>query len=181
MLRYNAIVPFFCITLAFIPFASNASSSKYTNHGVGFSYGKGKPNKLHGYRFNYRYRALDFRALTVFADVSYARWSTNSSIGKNVHIFAAAPAVRLGAQLPIKSADVTIFIEGSLGIARKSNRYHGDNLTGSLWTFQDIVGFGIAYNHFDIRIQYLHYSNASLARPNPGIDVKPLLTLTYTL
>ena len=181
MLRYHTTVTVLCIVLGLVPFTSKAYASKYTNHAVGFSYGKGKPNKLHGYRFNYRYRALDFRALTLFADVSYARWSTNSSVGRSVHIFAAAPAVRLSAPLPIKPADIKIFIEGSLGVARKSNRYHGDNLTGSSWTFQDIVGVGISYNHFDIRIQYLHYSNASLARPNPGIDIKPLITLTYTI
>ncbi len=32
----------------------------------------------------------------------------------------------------------------------------------------------------EVQVRYLHYSNAGLAPPNQGVDVKPLISVGYS-
>jgi hypothetical protein len=95
-----------------------------------------------------------------------------------LEVFALAPVIRANLFYFGKEQ---FFLEGSVGPAKRSTNQLADRKAGSKWTFQDIIGFGFTMLHqkLDFRIQYTHYSNANLARPNPGTEVIPMLTMSY--
>lgn len=149
------------------------------NHQLGLSYGQGKPNNLSGYRLNYRNLLIHNDHIKIFGDLSYARWRTDVASADKIYITAIAPVLRI--TIPF-SDPVQFFLEGSIGPARKSTKQIGEKCSGSKWTFQDAIGLGFKFFHrFDVRIQYLHYSNGGISPPNPGIDLEPLITLSYYL
>ena len=69
----------------------------------------------------------------------------------------------------------------SLVIASKAEKGSSiNNRSGSKWTFQDILGIGVNLTkNLSCSINYLHYSNAKLAKPNPGIEILPLILIIY--
>lgn len=161
------------ISLAVLACATTASA----NHSAGLSGGIGEPGNLKGLRAHYRYNFFDYYPFNFYLDASIANWSIDSDFDSNVTIFALAPVIRANVIYP---HGYNFFLELSIGPSYKSTRYVGNIKTGSNFNFQDILGVGtVIRDKFSISLNYVHYSNASLAKPNTGIDVSPMLSLSY--
>ena len=158
--------------------ASNNNSSPYYKNSVGVSYGTGKPKSLSGFRLNYRNTFAHYQQFAFGLETSYARWNVIYDTNKKLEVFSLAPVVRINI-CPLGKEHC--FIEASVGVGKRSTTKLANQQAGSKWNFQDILGFGVTLlqQKLDFRIQYAHYSNAGLARPNPGIEVIPMLTLSY--
>jgi hypothetical protein len=102
---------------------------------------------------------------------------SNDSINKNVTTAALSVALRL---YPFKMRyEYPPYILGSIGPAYLSSKHFGSNKQASHFTLQSNLGLGVEFNHFDVNLRLLHYSNAYLAHPNQGFNVKFLLSLGY--
>ena len=158
--------------------ASNTHPTSYYKHSIGVSYGTGKPNSLSGFRLNYRNTFIHYQQFEFGLETSYARWRVAYATNNKLEVFSLAPIIRLNI---FSLAQEKLFIEASAGIGKRSTAKLANKQAGSKWTLQDILGFGITalQQRIDCRIQYTHYSNASLAKPNPGTEVIPMLTLSY--
>ena len=74
------------------------------------------------------------------------------------------------------------YLEGSVGLAALSNMRLGHRHLGAHWSFQDLIGAGVRFGdnyQYDLSYHYLHYSNANIAKPNNGVDVKMLFSFAY--
>ena len=157
---------------------AEAAESIYYKHSLGASAGKGKPHSLSGFRFHYRNTPIQCSWFEFGLEASYARWNVKYFTNNRLEVFALAPVIRANL---FSFGQEQFFLEGSVGPAKRSTKQLADRRAGSKWTFQDIIGFGftVLRQKLDFRIQYTHYSNANLARPNPGTEVIPMLTLSY--
>lgn len=179
-------------TLLFAAVAANADTgSSFWPDGFTLSYGHGNPNDLHGGRgalqwdWNQVWFANAPLNLTGYWDASFAHWMTNGNSNgdhRNISIVAFAPVFRLQTRDAIASTTIIPYLEGSVGLSALSQSYLGERNLGAHGAFQDLIGAGITFgcrHQYDLSYHYLHYSNAGLALPNEGIDVKVLLTFGY--
>ena len=149
--------------------------AEINNYNVGIGYGSGSPNDLYGYRLNLRTPGYYHDMYAILPEISVATWKT-SGIHKYLNITAIAPIIKIYA---LNNNDYRISLEASIGLAYRDNLYTGNYLTGSHWTFQDKLGIAFAFGRVELRIHWVHYSNASISPPNPGTDVKPLISVAF--
>lgn len=148
-----------------------------SRNSMGISIGTGEPNDLWGARINHRYNFFNFSPFNFYIDTSYANWKVKSDFNNNIGILAVAPVARANITYP---NGYNFFLEISIGPSYKTTKYVGNTKTGSHFNFQDMIGFGtVIRDKFNISLYYVHYSNASLAKPNTGIDVAPMLSFSY--
>ena len=157
-------------------FCSVAYANTTTRHEIGGAYGWGKPESLRGFRVDYRYHLFRHAAFYMDIEVSHGRWQLNSHYQDKVNTTGIAPVFRM---IQSPNYRFRFYLEGSVGPSRISTKILGGKRFGSKWNFQDIIGGGVIYQDWDLRVHYLHYSNAKISMPNPGIDILPLVTLSY--
>lgn len=178
---FTLIVIFLCLSpkksFAFIP-------------GLSFSYGKGKPDHLQGYRIALQsfWPFIGFRQsslnLTGYWDVSFANWQTappKTNQPHSIHIIAISPIIRLQTRKHC-FLSAQPYLELGIGASLLSNNHLGHRNLGGQFAFQDLLGLGLRWGTthiWSLSYHYLHYSNARLLPPNQGIDVKHLLSLGY--
>lgn len=152
-------------------------ANRHMLHNVAISGGAGSPSSMHGYRISAATEVKSWKCIHLDVEASYAKWINNRPDINNLDIFSLGPMLRIE---PYQGEKFTPFLQASIAAAKKSSIVVGYSESGSKWTFQDIVGLGIKYHDkFSLSFSYLHYSNGSLAKPNPGIDILPLVTLRF--
>jgi len=62
------------------------------------------------------------------------------------------------------------FIELGIGVAGFSKTKVGDQNLGSVFNFEDRIGFGARFGDHTLGARTIHYSNAGLKKPNDGIE-----------
>lgn len=164
----------------------------YAIDAIGFSGGFGEPNSLVGGRVALQWhwnrfwvtKKTDAVGITGYWDASVAYWHCRGDVNgdhKKLAIFAFAPVFRMQAVRPFHNS-ILPYVEGSIGGAYMTADHIGRRDLGARWTFQDMIGLGFQFGsreQYDLSYHFLHYSNASLASPNNGIDVKVLISFVY--
>lgn len=173
----------FLIIICLIISTTTAFAKSFDTHrelqdySFGISGGIGQPNSLKGIRVDLRKALYKGDRFFIFAEGSTAFWHVNYYKDKDIFTLSAAPVLRLYPIDMIKG----LFLEASVGLSFMTQERLGRKEFASQWIFQDV--FGIGYTFFDekidLRLQYLHHSNASLANSNPGIDVLPMISLSF--
>jgi hypothetical protein len=140
------------------------------------------PSHFYGYRIaaGYRPNALTWDKAFVYFDLSYGHWwILQSSPHRSINIYSLAPILRayIG-----KFPKVSPFIEASIGISYLSRTRIDSRNLGMHFSFQDQIGFGLAFGpeqRLGVSLSILHYSNGSLSSHNAGITVPLLLNANY--
>ena len=121
------------------------------------------------YRFGNDWGRLD---LTGELGVAYWRADGSRSPG-HVWQFNAIPMFRWWI-----GSEERFFIEAGVGATVFSSTRFADENISTAFQFGDHIGTGFLINENNrVGLRYSHFSNASIKRPNPGLDV---LQLTYT-
>ena len=111
---------------------------------------------------------------------SVGHWITNDyTTDSSINSYAIAPVARW---LFMQSANMTPFLQASIGGAYMSSQQFGGRNLGSRLLFQDQIGAGLVFGakrNLYATLQFLHYSNAHLAKPNDGITVPIFFTVGY--
>jgi len=69
------------------------------------------------------------------------------------------------------SDSYNLYIEAGVGLSFISDTIIGCHNMTSNFHFEDRIGVGIKTECCDVNLRYMHYSNASIQKPNDGIDI----------
>lgn len=165
------------IVLVFL-YSSISTAIEYQTNTITVGHGRGIPKHIIGNRITYGKTLITKNIFQFYIEGSYSHWTTHAKPKQHLDIFAIAPVFRL-----IETnynGLFNIYFEGSIGFARKSKKSIGFKQTGHYFDFQDFITLGCQINKkLDLRLQYIHYSNAGFFPPNPGIDIRPMLSIGY--
>ena len=106
-----------------------------------------------------------------FWDVAVGQWHNGSvAAGQNENIteIGITPVFRIEG-----TSRVGPYLEAGIGIHLLSHSQIGDKRMSTAFQFGDHVGFGYRFgakSAFDLGYRFQHLSNASIKRPNPGIN-----------
>lgn len=143
-------------------------NNTYENKMIGLEFKpETQPFKFADVLFNAEYHDSDFRG----TPSRYYR-------GQRVDFSSSNSWVNGGLKLR-KTFDNGIFVKAGVGVAYVKNRAYGRKITGSHWQFSPTYSLG--YNitkSTSIEYQWVHFSNAGTAPPNPGRDFH-YITLGY--
>lgn len=178
---------FLLLLISFHPIA-NAENFKWESISIGG--GRGDPDQLKGARIAARIawpQHLNSKnnvwQWLGFWEISAAHFTTERYLNypHEISAIAFAPVVRLARVAPLANT-LYPYAELSVGPSVLSHKMLGHRNLGSAFEFQDLLGLGLRFGdqkQFELSCHYLHYSNAGIAKPNQGIDVKGLISLTY--
>ncbi len=157
--------------LAAVILTCSTAAAEPGGWGVSFGYGEADPS-IDIYRLGLK---KDFTAkwfenstgyLSGYFELSYNRWEHDSG---NIDAIAFSPvfAYYFG------DADnlVVPYIEAGIGGAYLDEYHIADRNLSSSLQFEDRVGLGLRIDFLDLSFRYMHYSNASIKKPNHGIDI----------
>ena len=159
------------LALACAASLAQAQSSEGTQGAVGLHYGKGdhyqrvtlqyETPSLWTYHFGGNWGRLD---LTPEFGASYW-WAESGKSPSSVWQANAIPMFRWW-------TGERFFIEAGIGATLFSRTTFADKEISTAFQFGDHVGLGFLLDKNNrIGLRYSHFSNASIKRPNPGLDV----------
>jgi len=98
--------------------------------------------------------------------------------GEAVNGLALAPTVAY--YFGRGSASLTPFVGGGIGVSYLSGTEFDGRYLSTRFQFEDRLGVGIIWGRASAYVAYAHYSNASIAEPNDGLD-EIILTIGWSL
>lgn len=160
------------------------SSASYSNFGISVASGDGVQD-ITPYRaaiswdFGPIWRKDCSWGLVALWETSAAFW--HGSHGPNggndkLHLFTTGPVLRWH-QLKPSKFHILPYIEAGVGASWLSRHEIGGRKLSLHFQFEDNVGVGFRFGknyEFDITYRLFHYSNASLKRPNSGVNIQML-------
>jgi len=167
------ILPVICLMLVFntVCVCSRAVAGP-SGYGVSAGYGQSCDNidiyRL-GVQKKFAAQWFDTNAgvLSGYFELSYNLWEKS---GEKTHGAALSPVFVYYFNTGF-GKKITPYVEGGIGAAYIDDyKIAGRNLSTSL-QFEDRISLGVIINHIDIKLGYMHYSNASIKEPNDGIDI----------
>lgn len=152
----------------------------------------GNPDEVYGVMASYVHQPENwqwsnqqtwFNKLQVGMAYTLATWETGSpnrrsaKAKKNLHTFAFSPMATVSLY---NGQRLKPYATLAIGPALLSTSQFGSQHLGSHACFQDLVGLGTRIgSQWDASINYLHYSNAGLAKHNQGVDIHWMLSIGY--
>ena len=143
-----------------------------------FEYGSGAKVRLarvavqSDWNPEWRWLASNGRHLSGYWDVSAAYWRGSAYRGvpgarQHIGVIGFTPVFRYG-----RDDKLGWYVEGGIGANLLSELYDNyDNKLSTAFQFGDHVGIGyVTRNKWDLGLKFQHYSNASIKRPNSGVN-----------
>lgn len=135
--------------------------------------GQGQMTERLGLEFNWDKTFLD-GSLSGYWDAGITNWEGGSKASARQSLSFSPVFV-----YSFKGNDWVPYVEAGIGVAAFSSTSVGDKNIGSAVHFEDRLGFGVKFkNESKLGFRAIHYSNAGLKEPNPGIES---YTLFYTI
>ncbi|WP_459617663.1 acyloxyacyl hydrolase [Bordetella sp. 2513F-2] len=166
------------VTVAGLALAGAAATAQaQTQGGIGLNYGKGdhyqrvelhyETPALWSYQFGGNWGRVD---LTAELGGAYW-WADGSRWRSNAWQLNAIPMFRWW-------TGERFYIEAGIGATLFNHTTFADKQISTAYQFGDHVGLGFLLDRNNrVGLRYSHFSNASIKKPNPGLDV---VQLTYT-
>ncbi|MBS0358980.1 MAG: acyloxyacyl hydrolase [Proteobacteria bacterium] len=178
------------IIMLLLSLMSTASYAFLGITGASIGYGRGDRDDIQGIRASVQWDwhkvwfAEHAINLTGYWDLSATQFYTRGDQQGNHKYntsFAIAPIFRIqpnSKYTPIFNP----YLEASVGLAVHTQRKFALVNQGSIFAFQDLLGFGVEIGEkrkIDVSFHVLHYSNANLFPPNNGITLQTMFSFTY--
>mgnify|MGYP000070410195 CR=1 FL=1 len=150
-----------------------------TNGGIGVKYGQGD---------NYSRTSLSYETPRFWTYDLGGNWGRLDLVGEGSVSYWKADGSRQPSHVWQLSAmpflrwwvSERFFIEGGVGVTAFSHTRFADETISTAFQFGDQIGVGFQMTQNSrLGLRYAHFSNASIKRPNPGLDVVEL-GYTYT-
>ena len=107
----------------------------------------------------------DVGRLTGYWSGAYTFWNGRKSANNNSLSFSPVFVYEFAGQ------SVKPYVELGVGVALFSNTQVEDNHLGSVFQFEDRLGFGLRFTGgHEVGIRVTHYSNAGMTNPNDGAE-----------
>ncbi|MFT4103521.1 MAG: acyloxyacyl hydrolase [Burkholderiaceae bacterium] len=145
----------------------------------GFTVQGGKLDDITRYSVGYTadpiYENGNFQILPVYELARFHRDRDDAAGGnRTLYQVSAVPMLRyrLGSSW---------YVEGGIGVSLFNHTRIGDKRISTAFQFSDHIGFGMRINRsLSIAYRFSHFSNASIRKPNPGINSQSIvLTMSY--
>jgi lipid A 3-O-deacylase len=137
---------------------------------IGIGYGQSKDN-IDIYRLTLR---KDFRSRWFESDFGYLSgyWegSLNYWSGRGDENYGIALSPVFAYYFDISST-FRPYLEAGVGASLWSETRMGPRNLSTNFLFEDRIGTGVRVGSWDLSFRYMHYSNASIKKPNDGIDI----------
>lgn len=170
--------------VGFLLFSTTISTMAW-NHGVSIGYGSGPDIRHHTYTNSGGILSAEIMSLksntwyNLTMDGSLGKWHTTEPLYQNLWTVALTFSFRA---YIFYSADVHPYLLASTGPAYISNRSFGFNTQGANVDLQTSFAAGLelgAKKRADVRVSFVHYSNAYLFKPNQGFNILPVFSIGY--
>jgi len=154
---------------AVTPVAEPVTDSRWFD-AVGFSYGQSKDN-IDIYRltlirdFDSRWFESDLGYLSGYWEGSLNYWN-----GRGDENFGVALSPVFAYYFKAGST-FKPYLEGGIGLSLWTETEMGPRDLSTNFLFEDRIGAGVRMGSWDLSFRYMHYSNASIKKPNDGIDI----------
>lgn len=167
---------------------SSVSFSTHANLGVAISSGQGV-HEITPYRFALSWdfgpvwRSHASWALHTVVESSYAIWNSPAReyLGPDRPLALTAmtlgPVIRWQKQNPYAHIKATPYLEMGVGFSWLSETQIQGRMLSLHFQFEDKGGLGVRFGNkqqYDLAIRAYHYSNASIKRPNSGVNLAML-------
>jgi len=160
------------ITLTLFTLASSAYAKNTHGYAVDLIHGEGS---VTGIKLAYQYnidQPLDISwpmTVTMESSVNFWEYGEHNQHDSNV-IIAMSPIFRF----PVATAfQKQIELELGVGLSLMDDTKFAGKDVSTHYQFEDRIGFSTTFGDHDeyrLSLRYLHYSNAGLKKPNPGLD-----------
>lgn len=173
-------------TLLAIAILLLSHSAMAWEHGIDFGYGYGKElntdyvNK--GYFLNLIFYRLPIDSkLDLNLQGSTAFWKAGTATHNKLYTVGLGIGFRA---YFTRSGWLSPYIAASVSPSYISTKQFGEKRQGSLFAFQDTVGFGFEVgpqggHKLEISYMFIHYSNAGFSQPNNGYDIPMVISIGY--
>jgi len=147
----------------------NGQTYKYA---VTINYGKSK-NDTDIYRltlqkdFDSRWFESDLGYLSGYYELSANYWRAKN---RDTDIGVALSPV-FGYYFRLNRSSIKPYIEAGIGASLFSKTRIDNKNISTAYQFEDRVGLGVLTQNWNIETRYMHYSNASIKKPNHGMDI----------
>ncbi len=158
-----------CMTL--ILFAGIAMAEESSGYGLSFGYGTSLDD-IDIYRiglkkdFSTKWFEKDLGYFSGYYELSYNRWEYGEEAVNGVAISPVFAYYFNG-----MNEKIVPYLEFGIGGAYIDNYNIKNRKMASNFQFEDRIGMGARIGFIDLNFRYMHYSNASLEKPNHGIDI----------
>ncbi len=143
----------------------------------GFTLQGGKRGDISRYSVGYTadpvYENGNFQILPVYELAHVHRDSDKGH--QDLYQISAVPMLRY------RLGSSSWYVEGGIGVSLFSHTQIGGRRISTAFQFSDNLGFGMQINRsLSIAYRFSHFSNASIRKPNPGINAQAIvLTVSY--
>lgn len=133
---------------------------------------------VRGYRASWEHAWPTFsnskkQRFTGYWDLAYTDVTSNETFDEPSNDHAVIISVSPVLRFPFKLF-VPVYIDAGIGVAHLSNKLIANRDLGSIWVFEDRLGFGALLGSrqgLEVGYRFLHYSNAYLAQKNQGLNL----------
>ncbi len=126
-------------------------------------------------RLLYRYNKF----FSIDLGTGIATWGCNND---SLYLFRIYPNFKFWL---VNNNSFGLYLNVSAGAPTVLSKHYLDNRhLGSRFIFNDIIGLGIKIGKkhpVELAINFHHYSNGNLIKPNPGFDVPAIFSLSYSI
>lgn len=153
---------------------------------------QGNPESIRGVLLTHSYEAKQwwwtaernwFPGIELALNTSVGGWYTPDDTNRNGKAKKHLLTLAIGPQPSLclyQAPRWSTYLVGSISGAYMSTTQFASQNLGSHLLFQDRIGLRAHLGeHMVTALEYVHYSNANLARPNQGIDIHWLLSVGY--
>ena len=164
------------------------SNSAMADYAISLAYGQSnKPDGLKAYQVGVqklwakKWFEHEKFYLSGYWDVQagYVKANANPGENKSLYQIAVLPSLRFNIAL---SNTVAWYLDAGIGPGIISKTSLGNRQMSTAFQFYNQVGTGLRFGTkqvFDLGVYYVHLSNASIKRPNTGMDMLPRIKLAY--
>ncbi|MGY5943011.1 acyloxyacyl hydrolase [Stenotrophomonas forensis] len=108
------------------------------------------------------------RPLELAMELGFARWQASDPQCQHAWQASAIPMLRW-------RPNARLFVEAGIGPTLFDTTRVGGRHISTAFQFGDHLGIGLRVaEHHSLSLRYSHYSNASIKKPNPGLDLLQL-------
>lgn len=110
----------------------------------------------------------------ILGEAHAAYWNTGGNVDRHIGEFGLSPVLRFEKS----SGAIRPYIEAGAGIRILTHARISDTYTlSSGFQFADMIGVGLKFGarqQYQLGYRFQHLSNASIKRPNPGVDFQQI-------
>jgi len=167
-------------TALFLYLLSVNYATANSSHAYAVDLLKGEGN-INGLKLAYQYHAPSLQKLIgdsrFYFETSVNMWQyDHTGESESNTLLAMSPVIQYPA---FNFSNTPVYLEAGIGISLIKNTYFAGKDISTHYQFEDRIGLVASFEQVDVALRVIHYSNAGLKEPNPGLNFLTLSVAKY--